>query len=101
SAAGRELRLFMRLKDSPERARGTIAPVLVSLAAAVLKSNDASNIDRLLGLLDPQQEWLNAAIVEGVERFIPGEKGKERTVFLPQEPRALIAFAASKSEYAS
>ncbi len=101
SAAGRELRLLTRLKDSPERARGTITPVLVSLAAAVLKSNDASNVDRLLGLLDPEQEWLNAAIIEGVERFIPGEKGKERTVFLPREPRALIAFAASNSAYAA
>jgi mono/diheme cytochrome c family protein len=101
SAAGRELRLFMKLAEGDESARAATTPVLASLAAAVLKSSEAASIEQLLGLLDPKQEWLNAAIIEGVERFVPGEQGKERTVFLPEEPQALAAFAKSESAHAS
>ncbi len=101
SASGRELRLFLHLKDAPERARAETAPVLASLTAAVLKSNDARDIERILALLDPKQEWLNDVIMSGVERFIPGGKGRERTVFLPSEPTALAAFAKSSSVHAT
>ncbi len=100
SVSGREWQLFMRLKSGPESARPQISPVLASLTAAVLKSGEAANIERLFALLDPSQEWLNAAIIDGVDRFIPGERDKRRTVFLPEEPKALAAFSRSASAYA-
>ncbi len=101
SVAGRELEMFLHLKEGPESTRAEISPVLVSLAAAVLKAGDAQKIDRLLAMLDEKQEWSNAVIIAGVERFIPGEKGKERVVFLPAEPKALSTFAQSQSVYAA
>lgn len=101
SVSGRELALFLRLKEEPREARTSVAPVLASLAAAVLKSGDMNEIDRLLSLLDAEQEWLSAAIIEGVERFVPGERGRERTVFLPAEPKALTKFAKGESDLAA
>jgi mono/diheme cytochrome c family protein len=37
--------------------------------------------------------WLVDALLDGVDRFIPGEGGRRRTAFLPHEPAALVAFA--------
>jgi glucose/arabinose dehydrogenase/mono/diheme cytochrome c family protein len=101
SASGRELGLLLRLSEAPEKARAETAPVLASLAAAILRSQDIKSTEQLLALLDPNREWLNDAIIGGVERFIPGGKGRERTVFLPSEPRSLIAFAKGSSVHAA
>ncbi len=71
-------------------------PVVASLAAAILKAGDATQIDALLSRLnskDPGSKDVNEAILDGVERFIPGEGARRRTVFLPHEPKSLVAFA--------
>jgi putative membrane-bound dehydrogenase-like protein len=100
SVHGRELSLFLRLKNSKPETRARLAPVLVSLGAAVLKSGRAEDIDKLLAELG-NESWLDDAIVGAVERFIPGEPGRKREVALPVEPHRLKAFAESSSAHAS
>jgi mono/diheme cytochrome c family protein len=69
--------------------------VAASLAAAILQSNDAAQIDALFARLasGTPAPWLVDAILDGVDRFIPGEGGRRRAAFLPEEPKALAAFA--------
>jgi len=100
SVAGRELDMFLRLLRSPPGSRPEIAPVLVSLGAAVLQSGRAADIDRLLGQLSDTQEWLNDVILSAIERFIPGSPGRQRVAFLPKAPKTLIAFAKGASKHA-
>ena len=86
---GREPAALQRLADGGAAAR----PVIASLTAAILKGGDAAQIDALLARLDGRNPKANDAILDGIDRFIPGESGRRRTVFLPQEPKPLAAFA--------
>jgi mono/diheme cytochrome c family protein len=71
------------------------AAVVASLTAAVLESGDAQAIEATLAPLGRENAaWLHDALLDGLDRFIPGDADKRRTAFLPAEPRALIAFAA-------
>jgi mono/diheme cytochrome c family protein len=73
-----------------------VRSVIASLSAAILKSGDATQIDALFARLEPQDargKELTDAILDGVERFIPGTGARSRTAFLPKEPAALAAFA--------
>jgi glucose/arabinose dehydrogenase/mono/diheme cytochrome c family protein len=90
SLAGRELPALRNLAGGGAGARAVSA----SLSAAILQSKDAAQIDALFALLDPKTPpWLLDAILDGIDRFIPGEGARKRTAFVPAEPRPLLAFA--------
>jgi mono/diheme cytochrome c family protein/glucose/arabinose dehydrogenase len=92
SLAGRELAMLERLAGSGTP--GSRA-VIRSLSSAILQSGNPENISRLWSRLaggDVTPE-LADALLDGVERFIPGEAARRRAVFLPAEPRALVEFS--------
>jgi glucose/arabinose dehydrogenase/mono/diheme cytochrome c family protein len=106
SLSGRELKFITDLLRADQRseAHDNLAPVITSLSAAVLQSGKADEMEKLLSHLnedDAQEAWLRLAILEGVERFIPGEPPKERVAFLPAEPKALIAYSKREAEHAA
>lgn len=84
---GRELAAFQKLSAGGPGVRAVAA----SLSAAILKAGDATQIDALFSRLNSNQ--LTDAILDGIDRFIPGDGGRRRTAFLPQEPKSLAAFA--------
>lgn len=103
SSLGHELNLIEQLiaaqSDGPltEQSRAVIA----SLGAAVLQSNKQHEIARLLDYLrKPSSESIASAVLDAVERFIPGEPPKQRVAFLPAEPSQLIEFSKSNLEQA-
>jgi mono/diheme cytochrome c family protein len=75
--------------------------VVASLAAAILRSQSAQEIDTLFARLQASPAWMVDAILDGVERFIPGEGPRRRTAFLPREPAAFTAFAKSNGAQAT
>ena len=106
SLSGRELRFIADLlrADKATEAHENLTPVISSLAAAVLQSGKAEEIEQLLSHLnegDAQNAWIQTAVLQGVERFIPGEPPKERVAFLPAEPKALIAYSKRETEHAA
>jgi glucose/arabinose dehydrogenase/mono/diheme cytochrome c family protein len=106
SLSGRELRFIADLlrADKATEAHENLTPVISSLAAAVLQSGKAEEIEQLLSYLnqgDAQNAWIQTAVLQGVERFIPGEPPKERVAFLPAEPKALIAYSKRETEHAA
>jgi glucose/arabinose dehydrogenase/mono/diheme cytochrome c family protein len=106
SLSGRELRFITGLlrADHASEARDNLASVIISLSAAVLQSGKADEIQELLSHLDEgpaQDAWIATAILQGVERFIPGEPPKERVAFLPAEPTALIAYSKRETQHAA
>jgi glucose/arabinose dehydrogenase/mono/diheme cytochrome c family protein len=100
SWAGRESKMLAMLAEG--RDPGT-RPVAAALSAAILRSKEAAEVDSLFARLqaDSTPAWLSAAVLDGVERFIPGEGDRRRTVFLPAEPRALLEFSKGGSPEAS
>lgn len=104
SVAGREGAFLDRIIASADSAkhREQLRPVVTSLGAAILKSGEMRDIDRLFAHLDATDEqlWLQAAVLDALERFIPGEGAKRRTAFLPKAPPALLEFAQGTSEAA-
>jgi glucose/arabinose dehydrogenase/mono/diheme cytochrome c family protein len=105
SLSGRELKFITDLLRGDQRreAHSNVVPLITSLTAAVLQSGKADEMEQLLSYLnrdDAQDAWLQVAILEGVERFIPGEPPKERVAFLPAEPKALIAYSKRETEHA-
>lgn len=103
SAAGRELSLIGKLIDGEPATGLTMQsiPVIASLGSAILQSNDAQQIAQLLDYLrESSPELVRSAVLDAVERFIPGEPPKQRVAFLPAEPSRLIEFAKTKSNQA-
>jgi mono/diheme cytochrome c family protein len=91
SLAGRESPALARLATAGPEAR----PVVASLGAAILHGGDASAIDELFSWLqraDIRPEFRDA-LLDGVDRFIPGEGERRRTAFLPHEPAGFVAFS--------
>ncbi len=88
---GREPAALQRLSSGGPGARAVAA----SLSAAMLQSAKADQVDALFARLSSREtpEWLRDAVLDGVERFIPGEGNRRRTAFLPAEPRTLQEFA--------
>ncbi|HUQ10578.1 MAG TPA: c-type cytochrome [Steroidobacteraceae bacterium] len=88
---GREAAALQKLSAGGPGARAVAA----SLSAALLHYDDAAQVDALFARLASKDSppWLVEAILDGVDRFIPGEGDRRRTAFLPQEPKALAAFA--------
>jgi glucose/arabinose dehydrogenase/mono/diheme cytochrome c family protein len=106
SLRGRELEFFEHLAqaDDASAMSAELTPVLASLSAAVLQAGNATQMEQLLAYMNeggPQNAWLSNALLDGVERFIPGEPPKQRTAFLPSEPKALIEFSAGTSDQAA
>ncbi len=89
SWSGREIAAIQKLSAGGTGARAVTA----SLSAAILHSNSAEQVDALFARLQNSPAWMVDAILDGVDRFIPGEGARRRTAFLPQEPQALTAFA--------
>ncbi len=104
SLAGRESVFFERMIANPDTAerREHWRPVMSTLSAAILKAGDAQQIERLLAHLDAptDQQWLQEAVLDGVERFIPGEGERQRTAFLPAAPSSLLALSKGSSDAA-
>jgi mono/diheme cytochrome c family protein len=86
---GRESAALRKLAASGPGARAVAA----SLSAAILHSNSPEQIDALFAQLQSSPAWLVEAILDGVDRFIPGEGARRRTAFVPREPQGLAAFA--------
>src|SRR5690606_17092906 len=73
------------------------------LSVAILTSGRAEDIESLFAYLErsaDQNAWLHEAVLDGVDRFIPGEGDRQRTAFLPEAPDTLIAFARGEGERA-
>ncbi len=96
--AGREAEFVAALAADPSAAaRG--GEVARFATAAVLKSGDAAQIDRVLAVAaaDTAPEWVRTAVLAGVRYFLP--KSAEGTAFtgsLPAEPKPLVTLAAAK-----
>ena len=88
SWSGRESAALQRLAAGGPGAGAVVA----SLAAAILQSKDAAQIDALFARLAVSPPWLTDALLDGVDRFIPGGP-RRRTAFLPREPKALVEFS--------
>ena len=73
--------------------------VVASLSAAILQGKDASQIDALFARMasSATPPWLRDAVLDGVDRFIPGDGAGRRTAFLPGEPKGLQEFARGNS----
>jgi glucose/arabinose dehydrogenase/mono/diheme cytochrome c family protein len=100
SAAGRELRLVEQLVAAQSAAESNeqSTPVIASLGAAILQSSNPQQIARLLDYLrESTPEPVRSAVLDAVERFIPGEPPQQRAAFLPAEPSRLIEFAKTNS----
>lgn len=89
SWSGRESAALRGLESGGTGARAVAA----SLSAAILRSQSASEIDALFARLQASSPWMIDAILDGVERFIPGSGPRRRAAFLPREPQAFAAFA--------
>jgi glucose/arabinose dehydrogenase/mono/diheme cytochrome c family protein len=100
SWAGRESQALSRLAVNP--GPGT-RRVIRSLSAAILQSGHADRIDSLFArVVDPDAApELREALLDGLDRFIPGGAGRRRTVFLPREPREFATFARSAAPQAA
>jgi glucose/arabinose dehydrogenase/mono/diheme cytochrome c family protein len=97
SLAGREGAVLDRLTVS---GGAGAKPVLSALTAAILESGDARAIEKVIarfGAGPASPGWLLDAILDGLDRFIPGDAGGQRTAFLPTEPAALIALSKQVS----
>jgi len=94
--AGRELALVKVLLASPQPENVSRAITLAT--NSVLKSRNTENVRELLALLEPAggaPDWAQAAILKGVERFLPKTpEGKPVTGALTAEPTALLKLAA-------
>lgn len=88
---GRESSALASLARGGRDARAVSA----SLAAAILHSGLAAEIDALFARLGSKEspDWLRDAILDGVDRFIPGDGSRRRTAFLPREPQGLLEFS--------
>ena len=105
SLAGREFAFLDALvrEAGGADARQQLAPVVSSLSVAILTSGRAEDIESLFAYLErsaDQNAWLHEAVLDGVDRFIPGEGDRQRTAFLPEAPDTLIAFARGEGERA-
>ncbi len=95
---GRETTALQALTEMGPGARAPIE----SLTSAILQSKDAAQVDALLARFEAKSPpWLLDALLDGVDRFIPGEGARRRTVFLPLEPKALAEFARGNSSQAA
>jgi len=101
--AGRENALIEALvlrKESAEQA----GDVLRFATSAVLKSANAAQIERVLGIIgaDVTPEWARVPMLAGVRYFLPkSSEGKVFAAALPIEPKALIALAAKTDSAAA
>lgn len=90
--AGRELD-FLKLATAAGKPE-TVAPVVKLATAAVLKSGDPAQVAAVLALLENKPAapaWLHAAVLDGLERFLPKTpEGKLVAGTIPVEPRALL-----------
>jgi mono/diheme cytochrome c family protein/glucose/arabinose dehydrogenase len=100
SLHGREGAAFAHLVAAGQPAA---ADVVASLAAAILQSKDAGQIDALLAPLESAEtpHWLADSILDGIDRFIPGSGTSRRTAFIPAEPGALIALSRQSTPLAA
>jgi putative membrane-bound dehydrogenase-like protein len=97
SWSGRESAALRGLEGGGPGARAVVA----SLSAAILRGQSASEIDGLFARLRDSSPWMIDAILDGVERFIPGAGARRRAAFLPQEPEALADFARGNGAQAA
>lgn len=97
--AGRELALIKAMLASPQP--GNVSKTITLATNSILKSRSAENVQTLLALLAPTSgtpDWAQAAILEGIERFLPKTpEGKPVPGALTAEPTELLKLAA-KSE---
>jgi mono/diheme cytochrome c family protein len=91
SWAGREPAALDAVAGGAPAARAVVS----SLTAAILQTGDAAHIDALFARLAPGRSppALIDGILDGVDRFIPGEGERRRTAFLPREPAGFVALA--------
>lgn len=99
SAMGHELNLIEQLIDAKSNAELSeqSTAVIASLGAAVLQSNSQDQINEFLDYLSTPSQSVRSAVLDAIERFIPGEPPKQRVAFLPAEPSQLIEFSKSNS----
>ncbi|MSU48179.1 MAG: dehydrogenase [Opitutus sp.] len=72
--------------------------------SAILKSGDAAQIERVLGIIgaDVTPEWARVPMLAGVRHFLPkAPDGKPFPGTLPAEPKPLLALAARKDSAAA
>jgi glucose/arabinose dehydrogenase/mono/diheme cytochrome c family protein len=76
--------------------------LLSALTSVVLKSGKQDDIARLWTkfVTAESQPWVLDAMLDGVDRFVPGSDTRQRAVFLPAEPAGLIAFSKSQAPQA-
>ncbi len=83
------------LRTSKSAARG--GDVLRYSVSAILKSDDAARIERVMGIIGSDQtpEWARIPMLAGVRHFLPkSPDGRSFPGNLPTEPKALVALAA-------
>jgi mono/diheme cytochrome c family protein/glucose/arabinose dehydrogenase len=99
SWSGRESAALATLSTAGPGARAVAA----SLSAAILQSGDGGQIDALLARVAATDTapWLVDAILDGLDRFIPGDPARRRTAFLPREPKLFTAFTRGTSPQAA
>jgi mono/diheme cytochrome c family protein len=103
SALGHELDLIKQLIGTTSNAELSehSSAVIAALGAAVLQSNSQDQIQEFLDYLTAPSQSVSSAVLNAIERFIPGEPPKQRVAFLPAEPSQLIEFSKSKSDQAA
>jgi glucose/arabinose dehydrogenase/mono/diheme cytochrome c family protein len=97
SWSGRESAALQRLSAGGPGTRAVVG----SLSAAILQAGDPEQVDSLFARLGKSPPWLDEAILDGIERFIPGDGARRRTVFLPREPRTLREYSRGASAQAA
>jgi mono/diheme cytochrome c family protein/glucose/arabinose dehydrogenase len=99
SWSGREPRALATLSSAGPGTRAVAA----SLSAAILQSGDVAQIDALFARVAAKDSppWLIDAVLDGLDRFIPGDAARRRTAFLPQEPKVFTAFARGSTPQAA
>ncbi len=101
--AGRE-NAFVELVIQSSAAAAQSGDVLRFATSAILKSGNATRIERVLGIIgaDVTPEWARVPMLAGVRHFLPkSPDGKPFPGNLPVEPKPLIALAAKKDSPAA
>lgn len=101
--AGREEAFIEALANEPNAAANA-ADTIRFATSAVLKSNEASRIHRVLALVaaDSTPEWARSAVLEGVRHSLPRAPDGDAVMGrLPAEPTPLLALAAKKDTAAA
>jgi glucose/arabinose dehydrogenase/mono/diheme cytochrome c family protein len=94
--ARREPEFMEALAREIETGSVALSHTITAATAAVLKSTHPERIARVLALAGDAKApaWVRAAVLEGVDRFIPRlSDGRKLTGVLLAEPKALVALA--------